>query len=82
MLDVRPVHVFSREGEIGLDRRARVVGISDDEPADDEQAVSMEDVDRGERRVLGAAGLRRLFLAVAFRKARSSSSTFSMPRKT
>ena len=55
MLNVGPVHVLSREGEIGLDRCPRVVGISDDQSADDEQAMTMKHVDRRERGVLRAA---------------------------
>ena len=83
MLDVRPVDVLPREVEVGLDRLARVVGVADDQPADDEHAVAVKHVDRGQRRIRPPALLPcRLFFARAFRNARSSSSTFSMPRNT
>jgi len=46
MLDVRPVHVFAREREIGGDRLARIVRVADDEAADDEHAVTVKNVNR------------------------------------
>jgi len=52
MLNVGPVHVLSREGEIGLDRCPRVVGISDDQSADNEQAVTMKNVEPGDTVIL------------------------------
>jgi len=47
MLDVRPVDVLPREGEVGVDRLRRIVRIADDQPANDEHAVTMEDVHGG-----------------------------------
>ena len=45
MLDVRPVDVAARELEVRLDRLARVVGVADDQPADDEHAVAVQVLD-------------------------------------
>ncbi len=44
-----------REREVGLDRLARVAGIADDQAADDEQAVPMQDVHGVGRGVADAA---------------------------
>src|SRR4029453_19562768 len=65
-LDVRPVDVFACEGQVGIDRVSRVVGVADDEAADDEHAVPVQDVDSGQRRVL--TSLPRLAAAVLGRR--------------
>ena len=83
VLDVRPVDIAARERQVCLDRVAGIVGIADDQPADNEEAVPVQVLDRGNRRVAHGAALRTLrVLGRAFRKARSSASTFSMPRNT
>ena len=83
VLNVRPVDVLARESEVGRDGLARIVGIADDKSADDEHAVAMEDVDRVVDRIAVRRPSRaRLFFALAFRNARSSSRMFSMPRNT
>ena len=55
MLDVRPIHVLAREREVCRNRLPRVVGVADDEAADDEHAVLVQEVDGPLRRVAGAA---------------------------
>ena len=57
MLNVRPVHILARERHVRFDRLARVVRAADDQPADDEQSVPMEVLDRLRRRVAGSAAV-------------------------
>jgi len=54
VLDVRPVHVLPREGEVGGDGVRRVVRVADDEPANHQHPVTMQDVDGRRRRVARA----------------------------
>jgi len=44
MLDVGPVDILPREGEVGVNRLRRIVRIADDQPANDEHAVTVKDV--------------------------------------
>ena len=46
MLDVGPVDVTAGELEVGFDRFASVVGIADDQAADDVHAVAVQMIDR------------------------------------
>src|SRR5438445_3004700 len=57
MLDVRYVDVPAGEGQIGLDRLARVLGVAHDEPADDVHLVRMAVLDCGYRGVAAAYAL-------------------------
>src|SRR5258708_40059542 len=51
MLDVRPVDVALREREVGLDRRARIAGVADDDAADDREPGAAQRLHRLERRI-------------------------------
>jgi len=51
MLDVRPVDVLTREGEVGPDRLGRVVRVADNQSADDEHPVPVQHLDRRHGRV-------------------------------
>src|SRR5258708_9551304 len=51
MLDVRPVDVALREREVGLDRRARIAGVADDDAADDREPGAVQRLNRLERRI-------------------------------
>ena len=83
MLDVRPVDVLPRELEVRGNRFATVVGVADDQAADDEHAVLVQDVDRRDRRVRASSlPCDGCSSACALRNARSSSRMFSIPRKT
>ena len=84
MLDVRPVDVLAREREVGGDRRRAC-------RRDCRRSARRRRACRGgaARRPPGSVALptrrpcsRRLFLARAFRNARSSSRMFSIPRNT
>ena len=53
VLDVRPVDVLARKSQIGRNRLARVVGVADDEAADDDHSMTVQDIDRFDGRVAG-----------------------------
>jgi len=57
MLDVGPIHVFPGEREVGGDGTGRVVRVADDQPADDQHPVTVQDVDRRHRRVADPASV-------------------------
>ena len=83
MLDVRPVDVPARERQIRVDRLARVAGVPDDEAADDEHAVPVEQLDglRASRCRPSGRPAAPHSSRCARRNARSSSRTFSMPEE-
>jgi len=69
MLNVGPVHVLTRKGEIGSNRIRRVIRIADDKAADDDHAVAVQDVNGLNRGVPRAApALARPVLRVRFEK--------------
>ncbi len=55
MLDVGPVHVLAGKFQVGLDGLARVVGIADDESADDIHFVLVQVVNRAQGGIAGLA---------------------------
>jgi len=57
MLDVRPVDMRAREGQVRGNRLARVIGVADDQSADDQHSVPVQDVDRIKGRVSFSATL-------------------------
>jgi len=69
MLNVGPVHVPTGEGEIGGNRIRRVIWIADNEAADDDHAMAVQDVNGVNRGVpRPAPALARPVLRVRFEK--------------